>query len=209
MNPVKRLRELVVSVYLYNEWRGYEQLERELIPELERDPRFDANFVEGVRSHAADEKKHYRMFKGWFHERGEMPFAVGPSVGYFDTLVTWLVGMKSQETAADLVARPERFARLCRAVVTTERRGIRQLDGLLRQKFVRQDARLTRVLQTIRLDEPSHFLPYENWLKGNGYRGPSAREKVADWLVHYSIAALVVPFLYFNPRLKRLGAYAA
>jgi hypothetical protein len=204
MSPVVRLKELILSVYLYNEWRGYLQLETDLIPRLERDGRFDPEFVKGVRKHAADEKKHYGMFKGWFKERGRMPYAVGPAVGYFDALFTRLVGPSS-----DLVSSPDHFARLCRAVVTTERRGIHQLNGLLGMGFVRTDCRLTRVLEVIRKDEPSHFVPYERWLARNGYAGPSLRERFADCLVHYSIALFVIPVLFLNPRLKRLKQYAA
>jgi hypothetical protein len=201
----ERLREIVLSVYLYNEWRGYTQLEADLIPELERDSGFDADFIAGVRKHAADEKKHYRMFQGWFAARGRMPFAVGPSVGYFGTLSGILVGKR--HSASQLVSSSDRFARLCRAVVTTEKRGIHQLDTLLRWRGVREDSRLRRVLEVIRQDEPSHYEPYERWLDRNGYRGPSLPEKLVDWVVHYSIALFFIPALYLNPRLKRLAVY--
>lgn len=201
MRLTRRLRELIVSIYLYNEWRGYTQLEDELLPRLAEDPRFDRELVEGVRSHAADEKKHHKMFLGWFAERRTSPFVVGPSVGYFDTLVRRLF---AGADSGAMVATPESFARLCRAIVTTERRGIRQLDGLLKKGFVREDARLTRVFETIRKDEPSHFAPYERWLELNGHRGPRLRERLADLLVHYTIAVLVVPLLFFNPKLKRV-----
>jgi hypothetical protein len=200
-----RFRELVLSVYLYNEWRGYRQLEDDLIPNLEGRPEFAGEFLAGVRKHAADERKHYRMFQGWFAERGRMPYAVGPSVAYFDTLASWLVGRSKQP---DQMLAPERFARLCRAVVTTERRGIQQLDAMLRWRTVREDARLKRVLEVIRVDEPSHYGPYEKWLEANGHRGPRLREKLVDFCVHYGIAVLVLPALFFNPRLKRLTAYA-
>ncbi len=201
-----RFRELVLSVYLYNEWRGYRQLEEELIPELERRPEFDRNFVEGVKKHAADEKKHFKMFQGWFAERGKMPYAVGPAVGYFDTLARILVGDTSPRA---LASSPDQFARLCRAVVTTEKRGIQQLDTMLKWRAVREDARLTRVLEVIRRDEPSHYGPYEAWLAAHGQRGPRFREKIVDCLVHYGIAVLVVPALFLNPFLRRLASYGA
>lgn len=194
-----RFRELVLSVYLYNEWRGYRQLEEDLLPLIER-AGFGSDFVAGVRKHASDEKHHHRMFQGWFAERGVRPYAVGPAVGYFDTLASWLVGDFSPKA---LVDRPDRFARLCRAVITTERRGIQQLDAMLKWRAVREDPRLTRILEVIRRDEPSHYGPYERWLEAHGYAGPGLRERAVDFLVHYGIAVLVIPALYFNPFLKR------
>ncbi len=209
MRLTERFRELVISIYLYNEWRGYRQLEQDLLPEIERKGDFDADFVRGVRKHADDEKKHYRMFKGWFAERGTMPYEVGPSVGYFDTMALWLVGKRKTDPASVLTASPDCFARFCRAVVTTERRGIQQLDLMLRWRSVREDARLRRVLEVIRGDEPSHFAPYERWLKTHGYAGPRLREWIVDCVVNYGIAVLIIPALFFNPRLKRLSAYEA
>lgn len=204
-----RLRELVLSVYLYNEWRGYVQLETDLIPELEKRPDFDREFVDGVKKHAADERKHYKMFKGWFSEKGVMPFAVSSAVGYFDTLSHLFLGKRSDETSVALVGNPERFASLCRAVITTEKRGIQQLDMMLKWRSVAEDPRLKRVLEVIRADEPSHFGPYEKWLARHGYAGPSWREKAADCLVHYTIALLIIPALFLDLRLKRLVAYQA
>lgn len=202
----QRFRELVLSVYLYNEYRGYLQLETELIPHLESDPRFDTGFIEGVKKHAADERRHYSMFKGWFRERQIMPFAVGKAVGYFDALASVLVAKRGPEDPAQIVADEKRFAKLCRAVVMTERRGISQLDTMLTWQSVRTDERLLRIFETIRRDEPSHFGPYETWLSQNGLPGPSWRERAADLFIHYTIA-LLIPFLFLNPRLRRLQAF--
>src|SRR5471030_1121046 len=93
---VQRFLDLVLSVYLYNEWRGYVQMETTLIPQLEANPRMDREFIAAVKKHCADEKKHYHMFKGYFVSRGRMPFAVGKSIGYFDALTGVLLGRKAE-----------------------------------------------------------------------------------------------------------------
>lgn len=191
----RRFLDLVISVYLYNEYRGFLQLERDLIPALEKDPTTDPRFLAGVKKHAADERKHYRLFQGWFRSHGRMPFDVGRSIGYFDILVRVLQGT------------PERFASLCRAVVVTEVRGIKQIDWMLRWRVLRRDARLHRIFKVIRRDEPSHYGPYERWLAERGERGPGWWEAAADRVVHWTIAALVIPALFLNPRLRRIRAF--
>lgn len=205
---IARFQELLLSVYLYNEYRGCLQLESELIPLLKKDSRFPRDFVSSVEKHASDERRHYRMFQGWFRERGKMPFAVGRLTGYFDVLAAWLVGKRRTGSAEAIVASDERFAALCRSIVLTERRGIAQLDAMLRWGAVRRDPRLVRIFETIRRDEPSHFLPYEGWLAERGLPGPGWSERAVDRLVHYGIALFVIPLLYFNPFLRRLDRFA-
>jgi hypothetical protein len=179
-------------------------MERDLIPQLEARPDIDPTFLAAVKKHCADEKKHYNMFKGYFVSRGRMPFAVGRSIGYFDVLSRVLVGSRRDKVLDD-----RNFAKLCRAIVTTEYRGIHQVNTMLKWRSISGDDRLRRIFTVIEQDEPSHFLPYSAWLERKGFRGPSRLEKIADWMIHYSIAALVIPFHYFNFRLKRLDAFAA
>ena len=121
----ERFVDLVLSVYLYNEWRGYMQMEEMLIPRLEASPNVDPQFLAAVKKHCADEKKHYNMFKGWFNANGRMPFNVGKSIGYFDALTNVLIGRKKDDTVLD----DKTFAKLCRAIVITEYRGINQVSG--------------------------------------------------------------------------------
>lgn len=201
---VQRFLDLVLSVYLYNEWRGYVQMETSLIPKLEADPNMDPAFLVAVKKHCADEKKHYNMFKGYFVSKGRMPFAVGASIGYFDVLSGVLLGRKD-----DVELNQENFAKLCRAIVTTEYRGIHQVDTMLKWRSIQRDERLHRIFQVVKVDEPSHFIPYNEWLEKNGHRGPSTFEKIADWVIHYSIAALIIPVHFLNFRLKRLEGFAA
>lgn len=201
----ERFVDLVLSVYLYNEWRGYMQMEEMLIPKLEADPTVDPEFLAAVKKHCADEKKHYNMFKGWFHANGRMPFNVGRSIGYFDALTDVLIGRKKEkETLSD-----ETFAKLCRAIVITEYRGINQIATMLKWRSIRNDERLHRIFEVIEQDEPSHFLPYSAWLKKKGFRAPSILEKVMDVCVHYTIAAFIIPAHYLNFRLKRVEAFVA
>ena len=61
----------------------------------------DREFVEAVKKHCADEKKHYGMFKGYFIANGRMPFAVGKSIGYFDALTRVLLGRKEDVVLDD------------------------------------------------------------------------------------------------------------
>lgn len=201
---VQRFLDLVLSVYLYNEWRGYSQMEESLIPQLEANPKMPPEFIAAVKKHCADEKKHYNMFKGYFVSRGKMPFSVGKSIGYFDVLSAVLMGKRNEMKLTD-----ESFARLCRTIVTTEYRGIHQVNTMLKWRSINGDDRLRRIFQVIREDEPSHFIPYAEWLEKNGYRGPSKLEKAADCIIHYSMAAFIIPFHYFNFRLKRIDAFAA
>jgi hypothetical protein len=201
---VERFLDLVLSVYLYNEWRGYVQMETSLIPQLEANPNVDREFLSAIKKHCSDEKKHYNMFKGYFISRGRMPFAVGKSIGYFDALSRVLMGRKDEMDLND-----KNFAKLCRAIVTTEYRGIHQVDTMLNWRSIANDERLYRIFQVIKVDEPSHFIPYSEWLKKHGHRGPSRLEKIADWVIHYSIATFVIPIHFLNFRLKRVDAFAA
>ena len=202
----QRFIDLVLSVYLYNEWRGYVQMEGMLIPQLEAKPDIDPNFLAAVKKHCADEKKHYGMFKGWFFANGRMPFEVGKSIGYFDALTRVLIGKKNAEKT---VLDDKTFAKLCRAIVLTEYRGINQVGTMLKWRSIKRDERLHRIFQVIEQDEPSHFIPYSKWLKEKGHRSPSVMEKVADFIVHYSIASLVIPVHFLNFRLKRIEQFAA
>jgi len=200
---VQRFLDLVLSVYLYNEWRGYSQMEEELIPLLEGDPRIEPEFLAAIKKHCADEKKHYNMFKGYFISRGRMPFAVGKSIGYFDALTQALQIDKSNQVLDE-----RNFAKLCRAIVTTEHRGIHQVATMLKWRSIRGDERLRNIFQVIEKDEPSHFIPYAEWLEKKGYPGPTRLEKLMDLIVHYSIAIFVIPSHFFNFRLRRLDAFA-
>lgn len=199
-----RLEELILSVYLYNEWRGYTQLEEVLIPYLEGNSiDFDPIFIKGVRKHALDEKKHYQMFKNYFITRKRKPFSLGKSVGFFDLLILCIMGPDRN------LDYKNNFARLCQIITITEHRGIQQIRTMLNWRWVRNNGQLRKIFQVIQKDEPSHFGPYEQWLAKKGYRKDHVSVKLADCIMHYFIAIIVIPAHFFNFRLKRLEYFPA
>lgn len=197
-----RLKGLILSVYLHNEWRGVRQIEDQLIPALEGSTLVGSDFIAEVRKHAADELKHYQMFKAYFRSTGVMPFAVGGSIGYFDFLIRILMVRKE-----NYLVHKSDFARVFRAIITTERRGISQIQTLLKWRLIKEDEKLNRIFKIIEIDEPSHFSPYETWLKIVKEKGPALKERIVDWIVHYSIAVLIIPIHFVNWRLKRLESF--
>jgi hypothetical protein len=74
---------------------------------------------------------------------------------------------------------------------------------LLEDKLVTSDARLKKIFQVIRKDEPSHWTPYRDWLEKNNGGDPRWNERAADALVHKSLVFWKVPTLYLNPLLPR------
>ncbi len=198
-----RLRDVVMSVYLYNEHRGHVQLAR-LEGALARRFPDEHEFLRAVNRHRADEGKHYRMFAAWFRSQGRMPFEIGPSDGYVDRLVGRLFHRSLDEFDLDRVVGDERtLVRLCRVVMITEERGLAQVRALLRKRFIREDRDLERLFRVVERDEPSHFLPYGVWLGRRGAAKPGLREKLADAIVHWSLVAFRIPILLLNLRLRR------
>lgn len=89
----------------------------------------------------------------------------------------------------------------------TEMRGVRQVEILLRSPLVRRDRTLTKIFRVIERDEPSHWLPYQAWLRRTRGRMPDRREKIAEAWVHRSLMFFKLPLLYLNPRLARRTAW--
>jgi hypothetical protein len=85
----------------------------------------------------------------------------------------------------------------------TEMRGMNQLDVLLKSPAVRSDKVLTRIFEVIERDEPSHWQPYQAWLRAHGGSQPTAAERAADWLVHKTLITVKLPLLFLNPGLAR------
>ena len=97
----------------------------------------------------------------------------------------------------------ELFERLCRVISLTEQRGYRILEDLLGNRFVRSDPILTRIFQIIRKDEPSHWAPYEGWLRKHGKRQPRRWERAVDSFIHSELLFLKLPVLFLNPWMGR------
>jgi hypothetical protein len=198
-----RFLDVLGSLYIYNEHRGYSSIDRVLEAVLAKCPDETA-FIAAVRKHRADERKHYMMFKRWFELRGVMPLAVDRTCGHIDRLIALTFGTTIEDMDTSLVVADDAaFQKLCRVIMLTEQRGERQLDVLLRSPAVRSDKALTKIFEVIRIDEPSHWEPYHGWLERHGGSGVRLSERIADWLVHKTLILVKLPLIYLNPRVRR------
>ena len=89
---------------------------------------------------------------------------------------------------AAMVATDERFAKLCRVIALTERRGFWQVEVLLRHPAIRADRQLMKIYGIIKEDEPRHWAPYDAWLKRRRRREPKWWERSIDSFIHSGAA---------------------
>ena len=203
----RRYLDLLGSIYVYNEHRGYTAIDRVLEAVQARWPD-DAELIAKVTKHRADEHKHYRLFRRWFERRGMMPIAVGRTCGHIDRFVA--IMFRSTIDGLDplrVVERDHLFERLCRVISLTERRGFRQVEILLRHPIVRRDPMLMKIFRIIEQDEPSHWAPYDEWLLANGRRSPTWWERAVDHFIHGELLFVKLPLLFLTPRLTRLSVW--
>jgi hypothetical protein len=204
----RRYLDLLGSIYIYNEHRGYTAIDRVLEAVRTRWPD-DAEFIARIASHRADERKHYLMFRRWFERRGVMPFAVDRACGHIDRFVGIMFGSTIDDLDPELIVnRDDLFERLCRVISLTEKRGYAQVEILLRHPFVRGDGRLLKIFRIIKEDEPSHWAPYDDWLREHGKRMPGWWEKAIDGFIHSELLLLKLPLLFLHPKLARRTDYA-
>ena len=198
-----RYIDVLGSIYIYNEHRGYTALDRVLEAVRNQFPE-DHAFIAAIEKHRADEHKHYGMFKRWFERRGTMPYAVDRAFGHIDRFVGIMFRstIDGLDTKAVIGSEAE-FAKLCRVIALTERRGYQQVEILLRNRMVRDDKILTRIFNIIEKDEPSHWSPYEGWLEARGVRAPAWWERVIDSFIHSELMILKIPVLFMIPKLPR------
>jgi len=199
----RRYLDLLGSIYLYNEHRGYTALDRVLEAVRARSPD-DRAFIAAIEKHRADERKHYLMFRRWFERRGVMPYAIGRAFGHIDRFVEIMFQspIDRLDTQA-VVNRDALFERLCRVIALTERRGYRQVEILLRHPLVREDKQLMKIFSIVEQDEPSHWAPYEGWLAAHGRRQPRGWEQAIDGFIHGELLFLKLPFLFIRAGLPR------
>jgi len=203
-----RYLDLLSSIYIYNEHRGYMGIDRILEAVRSRTPG-DAEFIAAIEKHRADERKHYLMFKRWFELQGRMPLAIDRTCGHIDRFVEFTFGRRIDELDTGQVISDERlFERLCRVISLTERRGMKQVDILLRHPIVRRDKVLMKIFRIIEKDEPSHWAPYDRWLKAHGRGDPRLWERMLDTVIHAELILLKLPILFCNPWLKRRTDWA-
>jgi hypothetical protein len=168
----------------------------------------DAALIRAIEQHRADERKHYLMFRRWFERRGAMPIAVDRTCGHIDRFVGIMFGSSIDELEPlRVIGDDAMFERLCRVISLTEKRGHRQVEVLLRQRSVLSDRGLIKIFGIIERDEPSHWAPYDAWLRANGRREPSWWERAIDHFIHGELLFLKLPALFVTPRLERRSSW--
>jgi len=199
----RRYLDLLGSIYIYNEHRGYTALDRVLAAVRARSPDNRA-FIAAIEQHRADERKHYLMFRRWFEKRGQMPLSVDRMCGHIDRFVEIMFHSTIDNLDThSIIAEDRLFEKLCRVISLTEKRGYRQVEVLLKHPIVRQDPGLMKIFKIIKKDEPSHWEPYDGWLRANGKRNPKWWERAVDSFIHSELLLLKLPVLFLHPRLGR------
>ena len=203
-----RYLDLLGSIYIYNEHRGYTSIDRVLAAVRGRMPE-DIGFIAAIEKHRADERKHYVMFKRWFELQGKMPLKVDRTCGHIDRFIEIMFRRRIDDLDTQAVISDDRlFERLCRVISLTEQRGMKQVEILLRHPLVRQDKILMKIFKVIEKDEPSHWAPYEGWLKAHGRREPRWWERAIDSVIHSELLFLKLPVLFLNPWPERRTDWA-
>jgi hypothetical protein len=203
----RRYLDVLASVYIYNEHRGYTSIDRVLAAVRGRYPH-DTGFIARIEKHRADERKHYLMFRRYFENLGYMPYAVDRTCGHIDRLIKMTFGCHIDDLDTDAVIASEAlFGKLCRIIMLTEMRGMWQIDLLLQSFLVKSDRALIKIFKVVERDEPSHWAPYEDWLKAHDGGRPRLSERLADFWVHRSLIFAKLPLLYLNPRLPRRATW--
>jgi len=197
-----RFYDLLLSIYLYNEFIGYQQLER-LIAVVKDQLTDEIELINAIEKHRDDEKKHYRMFKNYFIRNQRMPFILKPSNGYISQLIKKTMGKTLDEFNLTLPVESNYLVQLFRLIILTESRGLKQVKSLLRNRLIKQHTMINQIFKTIEVDEPSHFLPYQKFLTNKKVTLYNRKEIFSDYWVHYCIVLLKFPTLYINPFLNR------
>ena len=204
----RRYLDLLGSIYIYNEHRGYTAIDRVLEAVRARSPD-DHAFIAAIEKHRADERKHYLMFRRWFEKRGQMPLFVDRTCGHIDRFIEIMFRTPIERLDTRRVIADDRlFEKLCRVISLTEQRGYRQVEILLAHPVVKQDAGLMKIFRIIKEDEPSHWAPYDGWLKANGKREPKWWERAIDTFIHSELLFLKLPILFVSPGLPRRTEWA-
>ncbi|MCK0128949.1 ferritin-like domain-containing protein [Erythrobacter sp. F6033] len=192
----RRYLDILGSIYIYNEHRGYTALDRVLEAVRRKHPEA-TEFIAAVEKHRADERKHYVMFKRWFELQGKKPIAVDRTFGHIDRFIEITFGTSIDDLDTDaIIASDDLFERLCRVISLTEKRGLKQVDILLDHPLVNSDKALKRIFEVVHIDEPSHFEPYDDWLAKNARRQPSSRERWIDRMIHSELLFIKLPLLF-------------
>lgn len=200
----QRYLDVLASVYIYNEHRGYTSLDRVLEAVYARCPD-NAQFIAEVQKHRADEHKHYVMFKRYFELQGRMPLSVDRTCGHIDRFIERIFGCTIDELDTEaIIADADQFEQLCRVIMLTEQRGMTQVDILLNSRIVKSDPTLVKIFKIIEKDEPSHWMPYHAWLTENGKVTAKWRERMTDFWIHKSLMLAKLPSLFILRNTPRM-----
>jgi hypothetical protein len=204
----RRYLDLLASIYIYNEHRGYTSIDRVLEAVRAREPD-NHELIASIERHRADERKHYVMFKRWFELQGKMPLKVDRTCGHIDRFVEIMFGrtIDALDTKR-VIAEDDQFEKLCRVISLTEQRGFKQVEILLKHPLVRDDKVMMKIFQVVHRDEPSHWAPYESWLKANGKRDSKWWERAIDTFIHSELLFLKLPILFVNAWMPRRTDWA-
>ena len=138
-----------------------------------------------------------------------MPLAVGRTCGHIDRFVEIMFRSRIDDLdTRAIVESDDAFEKLCRVISLTEQRGHRQVEILLRHQLVRHDRILMKIFRIVERDEPSHWAPYDAWLRANGKRKHRWWERAIDTFIHSELLFLKLPALFLTPRLKRRTDWA-
>ena len=204
----RRYLDVLGSIYIYNEHRGYTAIDRVLDAVKQRSPDDDA-LIAAIEQHRVDERTHYVMFRRWFELQGRMPLAVDRTFGHIDRFIEIMFRKKIDELDTQAVVDDDRlFEKLCRVIALTEQRGYRQVEILLDHPMVKSDPVLMKIFAIIKKDEPSHWAPYEGWLRTHGKREPKWWERRVDTFIHSELLFLKLPLLFLNPFIGRRKDWA-
>ena len=199
-----RFLDVLASIYIYNEHRGYTSLDRVLEAVRARCPD-EPEFIAAVEKHRADEHKHYQMFRRWFERQGRMPLKVDRTCGHIDHFIERVFGCTIEELDTQaIVADGAAFEQLCRVIMLTEQRGMRQVGILLKNGHIRSDPVMHKIFEIVEKDEPDHWLPYHGWLTRQGRVTAKWRERWADYWIHKSLMLAKLPAVFLNAKTPRL-----
>jgi len=199
-----RYLDVLASIYIYNEHRGYTSLDRVYEAVCARCPD-DAAFQAEIAKHRADEHKHYLMFRRWFERQGRMPLLVDRGVGHIDRFIQWVFRCSIDELdTGEIVASADAFERLCRVIMLTEQRGYAQVEIILKNRLIMSDPVMKKIFEIVHRDEPDHFLPYQRWLERQGRATAKWNERAADWCIHKILMLGKLPALFLDASRARL-----
>ena len=77
----RRYLDVLGSIYIYNEHRGYTAIDRVLDAVRARSPD-DLDLIQAIERHRADERTHYMMFRRWFERQDRLPLSVDRTFGH-------------------------------------------------------------------------------------------------------------------------------